>query len=116
LNRIAEIESSGRNKGTVLSEAVAGGELWSDPVFCLQNPEGSHTGRQDGRLRILGELQLIGCPLKQSAEMGKWRASSASSKNLPGHREILVEFLSHPNVLRSLSRKNKGCSLHILFA
>ena len=35
LNRIAEIESSGGNKGTVLSEAVAGGELWRDPVFCL---------------------------------------------------------------------------------
>ena len=106
--RLGGREAADADDGAVLAEGVAGHEIAPRGAVLLEHGVKRGRDREDGRLRVLGELELILGTLE--AERGDGEAEGGVDVvEDPARRRILLgDIPAHPGVLTPLAREDEG--------
>ena len=105
--RVGEREGAGRDVGRVLAEAVAGDERGREPAR-REQAVGGDADRQDRRLRVLGQRQLVLGAVEEEAAQRLAERRVGLVERLAADRKRVGQRLAHADLLRSLSGKDEG--------
>ena len=105
--RLLEIENAGRNQRRIFTQAVAGDEIWFDPMRSQQGSD-RHTVYQDGQLRVVRLLKgFRGAVEGDTGDIGAGDLLGLlverSDLRIP-----VVQVPAHADVLRGLARKQES--------
>ena len=106
--RVGERERAGGDVGRVLAEAVAGDERRADSPCDVEQPARGDADREDRRLRVLGQRQLILGPFEAQAAERLAERGVGLGERLAADRKRVGERLAHADLLRTLSGKDEG--------
>src|SRR6185436_6775034 len=107
--RLGEWHDPGRDEGAVLAHRMPGGESRRGGVdaearpLLAQGGEIGDRGRQEGRLRVHGEVELLGRPLEREVADGLAERGVGFREDGRGGRRGGGEGLAHAHRLRTLA-------------
>jgi hypothetical protein len=109
---VGEGERTGEYQGAILAEAMTGSEIWPDLGPHSEDTKQSHARGEDGGLGVDRVSEISGRALKD--ELGQRESENivCLMKEVTSYRFGLVEFASHADGLRSLTRKEKSDRVH----
>jgi hypothetical protein len=91
----------------VLAEAVSGGKRGQHVHRC-DEPVGGNARREDGRLRVLGQLQAILGPLEAERGQGFTQRGIGLRKGVLADCGVIRQCPAHPDLLRALTGEDES--------
>ena len=90
-----------------LAQRVAGGERRRNAVLG-EHARRRHAHRHDGRLRVLGQAQILFRPFETELRKRKAERRIGLGEGLSGYGKSFGKLAAHANGLRTLPRKEKS--------
>jgi len=106
LQRVRERKRAGSDVGRVLAEAVPGDKRRRD-TFRRQQPVRRDARREDRRLRVLGQRQLVLGTFETELAERLAQRRVCLGKRLRAHGKRVGERLAHADLLRTLTREDE---------
>ena len=112
--RLGRRQSADADDRAVFAEGVSGHQIAAGGSFFLENGVQRRRNGEDGRLRVLGQLELIVRPLEAECRERKAERGVDVIEDPPRRRISRGDVLPHPGVLASLPGEDEcGVVLHV---